>query len=190
MIYEALSGLTEELNEYFRSKIKINEQKIILSGLVNQDGTIAIQGENKIVVTLVNTEKETAKSNTQKGAMTLSNSTPVLNLNLYVLFSAYFSPANYPEALRFISFIIGYFQQKSVFNRSNTSGLDARIDKLSFEIVDQSLDSVSNMWSALGAKYMPSVLYKMRMVTFDESVVREFRPAISGISETNSLRKD
>lgn len=187
MIYEVLSSLTEEINDYFKSKLKVNEQKIILSGLVNQDGTVAIQGENKIVVTLVNIEKETAKSFTQKGALPSGNSAPVLNLNLYVLFSAYFSAINYHEALRFLSFIIGYFQQKSVFNRSNTVGLDDKIDKLTFEIVDLNSDSLSHLWAYIGAKYMPSVLYKIRMVTFDESVVREFRPSITGISDNNNI---
>ena len=57
MIYEALSCLTDEINEYFRNKLRINEDKAVLSGIVNQDGTIAIQGENKIVITLVNIEK-------------------------------------------------------------------------------------------------------------------------------------
>ena len=184
MIYESLSCVTDEINEYFRSKLKIYEQKIVLSALVNQDGTIAIQGENKIVVTLVNIEKETSKSMAQKGAMTLTNSSPVLNMNLYVLFSAYFSNNNYTEALRFLSFIIGYFQVKSVFNRANTPLLDDKIDKLTFEIVDLSTDAVSNMWSALGAKYMPSVLYKVRMLTFNEAVVREFRPLISNVSDS------
>ncbi|MBS1635991.1 MAG: DUF4255 domain-containing protein [Bacteroidetes bacterium] len=188
MIYESLSCVTDEINEYFRGKLKIYEQKIVLSGLVNQDGTIAIQGENKIVVTLVNLEKETAKNLSQKGAMTMINSTPVLNINLYVLFSAYFTNSNYAEALRFLSFIIGYFQVKNVFNRANTPTLDDRIDKLTFEIVDMSTDAVSNMWSSLGAKYMPSVLYKVRMLTFDEAVVREFRPLITSASDENQIK--
>lgn len=183
MIYEALSCLVDEINDYFRSRLKINEEKIVLSGLVNQDGTIAIQGENKIVVTLVNIEKETSKTISQKSLGSFSSSSPPLNVNVYILFSAYFSGNNYPEALRFLSFIIAYFQNKGVFNKSNTPALDNRIDKLIFDMEDLNPDTLSNMWSTLGAKYMPSVLYKMRMLTFDESVIREFRPAISKVSD-------
>jgi hypothetical protein len=40
---------------------------------------------------------------------------------------------------------------------------------------------MNNVWAALGAKYMPSVIYKMRMLTIDGSIIREFRPEISGI---------
>jgi hypothetical protein len=190
MIYEALSCLTDEINVYFRSRLKINEEKIVLSGLVNQDGTIAIQGENKIVVTLVNIEKETSKTISQKNLGSFSSSAPPLHLNAYVLFSAYFSGNNYPEALRFLSFIIAYFQNKPVFNKGNTPSLDNRIDKLIFDMEDVNPDTLSNMWSTLGAKYMPSVLYKMRMLTFDESVIREFRPAISKVADDNKIMQE
>lgn len=184
MIFEALSCLTDEINEYFKNKLKISEEKIVLSNIVDQGGSIAIQGENKIIVTLVNIEKETAvNTNGSKSAGGFSGSTPPLNLNVYVLFSAYFSSSNYPEALRFLSFIIAYFQYKNVFNKSNTPRLDAKIEKLILEMIDLSPDTISNMWSGLGAKYMPSVLYKVRMLTFNEAVIREFRPAISQISD-------
>lgn len=179
MIYASLSCLTEDINEYFRSKLKINEEKIVLSGLVNQDGSVAINGENKVVVTLVNIEKETVNNIGQKSSNAFGNSAAPLTINVYILFSAYFNSSNYPEALRFLSYIIAYFQHKSVFTKSNTPGLHPKIDKLIFELSDMNPDKMSNIWSTLGAKYMPSVLYKMRMLTFDESVIREFRPSIS-----------
>ena len=186
MIYEALTCITEELNDYFRTKLSITEEKIVLSGLVNMDGTTAIPGENKIVITLVNLEKETAHKLPTKGVSSVfGTQNPTLQMNAYVLFSAYFSSNNYPEALRFISFIIAYFQSKNVFTKSNTPGMDSKLDKLTFEIADLTTDSLSNMWSALGAKYMPSILYKMRMLNFDESVVREFRPRALKLNNEN-----
>jgi Pvc16 N-terminal domain len=187
MIYEALNSITEEINEYFKSKLKIPEEKIVLSGLVTQDGKVAIQGENKIIVTLVNLEKETARGSNLKTGESFNNSAPSLNINIYILFSAYFSERNYHESLRFISFIISYFQYKSVFNKSNTPNLDERIEKLIFEITDLNPDALSNMWSTLGAKYMPSVLYKVRMLSFDESVIREFRPLISKLTKDSDI---
>jgi hypothetical protein len=180
MIYEALTCITEELNEYFRNKLSISEEKIVLSGLMNMDGTIAVPGENKIVVTLVNLEKEAVHRMATKGVGSiLGNQNTPLQMNAYVLFSAYFSNSNYAESLRFISFIIAYFQNKNVFTSSNTPNMDLRLEKLSLEICDLSTDSLSNMWSSLGAKYMPSVLYKIRMLTFDESTITEFRPRVS-----------
>jgi Pvc16 N-terminal domain len=187
MIYEALLCITEEVNEYFRGKLKINEDKIMLSGIVNQDGTIAAQGENKILLTLLNVEKETiGKSNgVREAAKTTPNASPAMNINLYVLFSAYFAGANYGESLRFLSFIIGYLQNKSVFTKANTPKMDKDIGKLIFEMENLTMDKLNSIWATLGAKYMPSVMYKVRMLTFDDSVIREFRPAISGIGSEN-----
>ncbi|MGV3685021.1 MAG: DUF4255 domain-containing protein [Daejeonella sp.] len=189
MIYEALSCLAEEINEYFRIRLKISEDKVVLSAIVNQDGTIAIQGENKILVTLVNIERESiGKSNSGiPGGSVLINKSSALTINLYVLFSAYFSNGNYPEALRFISFIIAYFQQNSVFTRTNTPRLDIDIEKMVFELATISPEQVNNIWGALGAKYMPSVVYKVRMLTFDNNVVREYRPLVTGVDNENNI---
>ena len=106
-----------------------------------------------------------------------------LNINLYVLFSAYFSAGNYSEALRFLSFVMGYLQQKNVFNRSNTLQMDSHIVKLVFEMENLSTERMNNLWASLGAKYMPSVLYKMRMLTIDGSIVREYRPLVKGVQQ-------
>lgn len=171
------------MNEYFKSKLKVNDDRVILSAIVDQEGHVAVQSENKILVTLINIEKETiGKSNGgPSGVRTLSNNTSPANINLYVLFSAYFSPTNYAEALRFLSFIIAYFQNKNAITRENTPKLDARIEKLIFEMENVGAEKMNNIWSTMGAKYMPSVLYKVRMLTFDASFMREYRPIVSGI---------
>ena len=176
MIQEALSCLVDEINGYFKSRLKINEDKVVLSGIMNADGTTAMRGENKVLVTLVNIEKDTVSQN---GAVQHTSSP--LNINLYILFSASFAAANYPEALRFLSFVMGYLQQKNVFNRANTPQLDGAIEKLVFEMESLTLERMSSVWTALGAKYMPSVMYRMRMLTIDGSIIREFRPEVSGI---------
>ncbi|WP_448699253.1 DUF4255 domain-containing protein [Mucilaginibacter sp. AW1-3] len=186
MIYEALSCLTDEINEYFRNKLRISEDKAVLSGIISQDGTVAIQGENKVVITLVNIEKE----NTGGAAgNTFTNKSTALNINLYVLFSAYFGSNNYPEALRFLSFIIAYFQYKNVFTPANTPRLDKGIDKLVFEMATITPEQLNNVWGSLGAKYMPSIIYKMRMLTFDESIIKEYRPIVSGIDSDSNVTK-
>jgi hypothetical protein len=183
MIYEALSCITEEINEFFRSKLRINEEKIVLSGIVNQDGSVAIQGENKVLVTLVNLEKEPAgKTGGASTGRAFSNGSTPLNVNLYILFSAYFTATNYAEALRFLSFVIAFLQDKSTFTQSNTPRLDESIDKLTFEMESVSSEKLNNLWSTLGGKYMPSVLYKVRMLTFDSLSIREYRPLVSGVA--------
>ncbi|WP_343669967.1 DUF4255 domain-containing protein [Chitinophaga sp.] len=181
MIYETLSCIVDEMNRFFNRQLHLNEDKVVLSSIVNQDGTVAIQGENKVALTLINVEKEPAGKGVpgfNSGTVTAKSMPPVC-INLYILFSAYFSQNNYAEALRFLSFIIAYFQSRNVLNSANTPSLDKRIDKLMFEMESLGTERLNNVWATLGAKYMPSVIYKMRMLTFDESVIVEYRPGVS-----------
>ncbi len=177
MIYEALTCLTEEINEYFRNKLKVSDERVILSAIVNQDGSVAIQGENKVVLTLINIEKEAFTKSSAAGRFQ-GNASPPASVNLHILFAAYFSGSNYSEALRFISFVISFLQEKNVFTSSNTPRLDSDIEKLSVEMESVSSEKLNNIWATLGAKYMPSVLYKVRMLTYDGSKIREYRPQV------------
>jgi len=67
----------------------------------------------------------------------------------------------------------------------NTPRLDPGVEKLTFEMESLSSEKLNNVWSTLGAKYMPSVVYKIRMLTFDSSVIREYRPAVAGVERSN-----
>jgi hypothetical protein len=181
MIYEALSCITEEINNNLKRKLQLNEDKVILSGLINQDGTVAIQGENKMVITLINVEKENAAMGAAKNNAGVFTATAApVSINLYVLCAAYFSSNNYAEALRFLSFTIAFFQTKSIFTAQNSPTLDPGINKLAFEMESPGPDRLNSIWTTLGAKYMPSVLYKVRMLTFDDSIIKEYRPSITG----------
>jgi hypothetical protein len=176
MIYESLACLAEELNEYFRARLKIPEDKVLLCPIVNQDGTIALPGENKIALTLINIEKEPAAN---KSILT---NVPNVSINLQIMFIVYFSSSNYSEGLKFLSLIISYMQQKPVFTRANAPGLHESIDKLSVEMETYGSERLNNLWATIGAKYMPSVLYRVRMLTYNAEVSREYRPVIKGIA--------
>ena len=182
MIYESLTCLANELNEFFRIKLKITEDKVIISALINLDGSTAISGGNKIVLTLQNIEKESAQTNSLNIGRSLIGGGQPMNINLYILISAYFPGSNYAESLKFISYIIMFLQNKNVFTHANTPMLDKGIDKLIFEIDNVGMDLQNNLWSTLGAKYIPSILVKMRTLTFDSTTINEIKPSVSGIN--------
>lgn len=183
MIYEALTCLSEEINEYFRNKLKISDDRVVLSGIINQDGTVAIQGENKVLLTLINIEKEPVSRINNTSLKAMGNTSPPTSVNLYILFSAYFSANNYAESLRFISFIIAFLQEKNVFTSANTPRLDDAIERLSVEMESVGSEKLNNIWATLGAKYMPSVLYKVRMLTYDGTNIKAYTPLISSASD-------
>ncbi|PLX13000.1 MAG: hypothetical protein C0594_01780 [Marinilabiliales bacterium] len=175
MIYEALSFIVQELNDYFGLRSDIAEQKIVLSNLVNQDGTPALKEENKIVVSLVNIQEEklgASSSSSIRNLKSMTGANPPLCLNLFVLFSAVFGSKLNEEALKYISALVGFFQANHVFDSQSYSDLDSSIDKLVFEIYNMDFLEQNQLFGSLGAKYAPSVLYKIRMLVIEEGMIR------------------
>ena len=180
MIYSALNTISEKLNTHFSNRFSLSEDKMLLSNIVNQDGTVAITETDKVILTLVNLQPEPISGSAQVASGGAYTNRPV-NLNLFVLFSAHFSENNYSEALKFLSAIISYFQVNPAFSRENTPELDPYIEKLTFEIYDTNFQSLSYIWGMLGGKYLPSVVYKIRMVTFHEDVITGNISDLSGL---------
>jgi hypothetical protein len=169
MIHEIVPAIQQELNKFLRSKHNLNEDKVLLSNLMNVDGTLAVQETDKIVMSIVNIEQERSKSNTgtyektEKGDFIKVNA-PV-NIQIYILFSAYFTPENYLEGIKFITSTIAFFQSRSgVFDPQNTPALNNLIDRLYTEMMPMEFRDLSNVWSLVGAKYLPSVLYKIKTI--------------------------
>jgi hypothetical protein len=65
--------------------------------------------------------------------------------------------------------------------------MSENIDKLVFELLKTDYQSTNYLWNSLGAKYVPSMIYKVRMLTIDENNVRHEG---SLISKTNVTTKD
>jgi hypothetical protein len=171
MINAAVSHLAAQLNQFLKKTYGLSEDIVLMSGLVDAEGHAAPNTNNKLVVFLTNLEKDTVPYRQQipseVGAMRSVVSSAPLYLNLYVMIAANFSGGNYSEALKLISGAIAYFQRFPVFDHQVSPGLDARIEKLVLDIENLKIHELSNIWTLLGGKYLPSVLYKVRMVAFD-----------------------
>jgi hypothetical protein len=189
MIHTALKFLVEELNEYLALKLPGNPALVQLNALVDQEGIIKID-DNKVGCTLVNIEEERiARSQAPYSSPVGGNSVkknPPVKLNLYLLFAANptIEPAttNYQEGLRLISYIVTFFQSKCYFTQENSPGLDSDIDKLVVELYSLPVEQQNYMWGSLGAKYMPSVLYRVRLLQLEENATLETNPTIGGVA--------
>ncbi|HEY4319223.1 MAG TPA: DUF4255 domain-containing protein [Herbaspirillum sp.] len=171
MINAAVSHLAVQLNQFLKQAYALTEDIVLMSGLVDAEGHAVPNTNNKLVVFLANLEKDTVPYRQQTagevGAARSVVSSAPLYLNLYVMIAANFSGANYSEALKLISGAISYFQRFPVFDHQVTPGLDPRIEKLVLDMENLKIHELSNIWTLLGGKYLPSVLYKVRMVAFD-----------------------
>lgn len=190
MIDAAINHIASCVNQKLMRSFGLNEDVVVVSNILEQDGTIATHVNNKIVLSLVNIEKESAAMSQQSvaasSALRAVVTSPPVHFNLYLMFASYFSGSNYQEGLKFISSTIGYFQGQSVFDQHNSPGLDRNINKLVLDIYNLDITDLSNLWGVLSGKYLPSVLYKMRMVTVDANVVRDQTAAVSKSDPTLS----
>jgi hypothetical protein len=162
---------------------------VIVSSLMDIKGNANMQIENKVCLFLQNIEEEKiAKSG---GFQANDGMAPPMYINLYLVFAANFPDPNYIESLRYVSMIIEFFQGHSVFDRSNTPMLSSNIDKVTLDYVNLDFNELNNLWSLIGAKYIPSAVYKMRMLTFNQNMIRDDVPGvIQGIDALDGVASD
>ncbi|MEZ4453513.1 MAG: DUF4255 domain-containing protein [Nannocystaceae bacterium] len=102
---------------------------------------------------------------------------PDVWLNLHVLFVARFQL--YEHGLAYLGRIIEHFQGHRVLDHRTEPGLSPRIARLTLELMTLGFAEQNEIWSALRTTYLPSVLYRVRMVLLrDEPAI----PAI-GVDE-------
>jgi hypothetical protein len=190
VIDSALSQITGQLNEVLKRDVGSSEDLVVLSNLIEQDGSVATRVDNRLVVFLVNVERDTTarRAADSRGAGAAVASYPPVSLNLYVMVAAHFTDGNYAEALKFLSYAVAFFQSHPVLDRSTAPDLDPRIDRLVLEIENLGIQDLSNLWGVLSGHYLPSVLYKVRMVTFESGDIRRLvprvtRPSSAGVPE-------
>lgn len=169
MIHEFVPIMAGELRDFLEAHFDTADDVVVLSNLVNQDGTSALLEENKVIVNIVNVERDGTRQG--QGGGLVKGDIPV-HINIYLLFAAHF--ADYAEALKFLSGVIGFFQGTPSFN------IDGNIVKV--ELFNIDFRELSNLWASLGAKYMPSVLYRARTLNMDEQLIRDEIPPVMGIT--------
>lgn len=171
MIDAAISHIISQLNQFLGRRFDLAEDIVVLSNLVEQDGSVPPHIDNKLVAFLVNIEKDSTPhrhgNGNAVGGDHAVKTYPPIYLNLYLMFAGHFSGNNYLESLKFISETISFFQRRPVFDHQNSPDLDDRIDKLILAIENLPMHDLSTLWGSLSGKYLPSILYKVRVVAFD-----------------------
>jgi hypothetical protein len=117
---------------------------------------------------------------------TVSYLNPDVKLNLYVMITTNFG--DYSTALKYLSYVISFFQSKFVFDHQSSPKLDLGIEKLIVELYTLTFEQQNYLWSAVGSKLLPSVLYKVRMLVVQENLSKLDAPSIQiiGISEKSA----
>ena len=196
MIGSLLSFVADQLNEVICLKLglPISDKKLILSPIVNADTSSSLPQKNVLLLDLVNIKKDNLINSNMptlnRAGTKYEAKTPPLYLNLDILIAAYFEAKEFKSGLDVLSMVMAVFQGKPLWNHSNTPSLPKGVDKLIFEIVTLDFHEQSHLWGYIGAKYMPSVVYKMRMAIIDDERITGLIPPITEITVETSLEED
>jgi hypothetical protein len=184
MIDKLLQHVRSKVDTYIKNKVS-STASVILTDVAKQMSSSEGEGEEGkgIYLTLVNIEEETSLKNNypvQRIGSNIVELDPSVHMNLYLLFSA--NPTNYEEGLKQISRVIEFFQ----FNRVMNVTLNDQSYEVRFNLYNIGFENLNNLWTVLGGRYLPSVIYKARLLMFQETPPT-VGPAIVEVEGTESL---
>lgn len=185
MIDVSLEYIRKELDQSLMTNFGMESSVVVLNNLVDMNSNSPQKNQNKLVVTLVNLEYEVNKQfygGQRQDAGQISRTNPAVCFNLDVLVSANFD--EYSEALKFLTATIGFFQENLSFTRANHPSLPEGISTLQFEIENSPSGKTHNLWTALGAKYLPSMIYKIRHVSV---LSGQIKGAFAAVQDTSAV---
>lgn len=185
MLDIALKFLTSELNTYLSTQMTSTPEEVVrMSKLVDDAGKYAF--ENSIAAAIINIEEDRIfKSQTPDHIYTNGQHIvlePELKLNLHVIFAANFDVKNYDQALKYISYVLTFFQSHPAFTSEEYPALTPSIEKLTVELQSLSYEQLNQVWAFIGAKQLPSVIYKVRMVSLQAMVPTVIQSPITKIN--------
>jgi len=201
MLHTSLTFLTNELNEYLKLRTGTSDDRVFLTSVATETSGLKIP-DKSLGLSLMNIEEERVFKDQKSSFINkdgiAEHLNPEIKLNLYILISANFQDKkssdseDYIEGLKQLSYAISFFQSKNVFTIDNSPGMieqDPEMIKLVVELYSYSFEQLYNFWTVVGAKYLPSVLYKVRLITFQERAVLDSSLPIEkiGINSENKL---
>jgi len=198
-IGEILKELSDKIKEYIQLGITIELANI---ATLSDDDSI-VSDRSAIVLSIVNIEEDkTLKNQSLYKAIPKPPEEqitkidrykkPAQNLIFSILFTAYNSDNTmYADSIDKLEQVMRYLQNNNVFYYNDNMGFKEQdevsseqikeSDKIIIDLISLKTDQLNQMWSYLGAKYMPSCLYTLRLVhlqketTITETIVKHVK---------------
>jgi hypothetical protein len=135
----------------------------VLGGSVSPlfpDGSPPKENDNKIVFTLINIEEEISLQQTSLKV----NTTNKIGKNFHTIYILVHSNFEYyAESLELLDFTIDFFIENSIFNAASSPNFPVELERVRLEPINLTIEQICSLWSSIGAKYQPSVLYRVRI---------------------------
>lgn len=192
MLDVAMTFLRDQLQAYIVARTVAGSpdpRTVKLTPLVNDQGRYAI-AQDTVGLTLVNVEEERTFKAQLPTYVTVDGRQiarePEIQLNLHVVAAANFT--DYAEGLRYLSLVLAFFQAHPGFTQDDFPSLDPRIGSLTAELHSLSYEQLNQLWAFVGGKQLPSVVYRLRLVTVQDDEIMGVQVPITTITATLGTR--
>ena len=157
MIRKILTTYAARLDEYLARSHR-QPEGVAEVGLIGSAGE---QCPNKLVVSLVNLEREASGDGgyMQRAATGYAGRRQPLLLNMHIMMAAVYEDKRYAEALSVLSDALTFVQSLPRFEVGNES--------YTLELVPMSTTDLHNIWTTMGGQYYPSFICKVRGLTLN-----------------------
>ncbi len=173
MISESLSFIATEINKFLNQKLGVTtDPRLKIGNIVkaSEDDALA----NKIILSLINVEEDKVakiRENFTKTENSVIYKNPPLFVNIYILFAA--NMTLYTDSVKMIGHIMQFFQAQNYFTPLTHPALDSRIEQINVDLFTLNFEQINHIWSTLGGKYLPSVMYKVRQLAVEDENAEE-----------------
>ena len=187
MVDVLLDEVSTQLTDYFRLKGLAGLYKCTAGDVSihdkNNDGGNEEEISESIILSLVSIEEENVLKNNyplRRSGSTIIQEKSAVYINVYLLFAAKY--ANYDTALKAISQVIYCFQA----NKRLVLTANGEDQECILQLFNMGFENLNNLWTVLGGRYLPSVIYKARVLMYQQAPPLA-GPAIINIQENASV---
>ena len=170
MLGDAVTFFQEQLNSYIKLKTGGQKEDVIRFAEIQLPKELTMQS-NAVTALVINLEEERVFRSGSAYASNLADGTrtpaqPHLCLNFHLMFISNFK--DYVESLRILSLVLKFFRSYRRFEQHKYPSLGSDIAQLSTELVNLSFMEQGELWRALEMPSSPSIIYKVRMLVFQD----------------------
>ncbi len=171
-VLSVVETLTAEINTNYGNSGLVELANISTIG----DSEDQLQIPDPILLSVVNIaeepslkNKEYYKNDWNTGSFEIRKlKRPTKFLNIHLLFSSYQKSTStnengYADGLYKLDYILNFFQDRGSFLTSSTDY------KCIMDLVSLQIDELSKMWSYMGGRYLPSLLYMCRVIPVEST---------------------
>ncbi|MFK7771539.1 MAG: DUF4255 domain-containing protein [Saprospiraceae bacterium] len=162
----------------------VDSKRVVIGNIAFHEGekyrpnSVDITTDDKIVITVARVEEESILKNNahftrNTPQTTIDYHNPKVHVNLYILITC--NSFLYENAMTYLSRVIRFFQSKNVFTELNTDPILSGINELDrfenfrllMELYSPSFEEANHLWSMMGGKQLPFVMYKLRALDLE-----------------------